>query len=119
MSEILALQQQLKQLRLHTMATMLDAAVTKAVKTKAGYSAFLEGLVQEELAVKTDRSINARIGKAKFPVLRTLESFDFSWDQELPVPLIKELAGLAFVERAENAVLVGRPAPAKRIWPLA
>lgn len=113
MSDLIVLQQQLKQLRLHTMATSLESAVAKATKSQAGYTAFLEGLIQEELAAKTDRSINARIGKAKFPVLRTLEGFDFAWQPDLPVPLIKELAGLAFLDRAESVVLVGPPGTGK------
>lgn len=113
MSELPLLQEQLKRLRLHTMAALLEPTLAKAAKTQPSYSAFLEGLVQEELAAKADRSINARIAKAKFPVVRTLESFDFSWEPDLPVPLIKELARLDFLERAENVVLVGPPGTGK------
>jgi hypothetical protein len=35
----------------------------------------LQRLVEEELVAKTDRSINARIAKARFPAIRTLEAF--------------------------------------------
>ena len=113
MSELQALRQQLKRLSLHTTASVLDEEVDKAIKAQAGYSAFLEQLVADELAAKAGRSINARIAKARFPVIRTLESFDFSYQPDLPVALIKELARLEFLERAENIVLVGPPGTGK------
>ncbi|MGQ9595694.1 MAG: IS21-like element helper ATPase IstB [Anaerolineae bacterium] len=113
MSELQALRQQLKRLSLHTMADILEEEVAKAIKAQTGYSALLERLVAEELAAKADRSINARIAKARFPAIRTLEAFDFSFQPDLPVALIKELARLEFLERAENVILVGPPGTGK------
>lgn len=113
MSELQALRQQLKRLSLHTMADVLEEEVDKAIKAQDGYTAFLERLVAGELAAKADRSINARIAKARFPTLRTMESFDFSFQPDLPVALFKELARLEFLERAENVILVGPPGTGK------
>lgn len=113
MSELQGLKQQLKRLSLHTMAAMLEEELNKAIKAQAGYTAFLERLVGEELAAKTDRSINARVAKARFPAIRTLEAFDFSYQPDLPVAVIKELARLEFLEKAENVVLVGPPGTGK------
>ncbi len=75
MGEMTHLQDDLKRLGLHTMAAMVDHEVDKAVKSQASYTAFLQRLVEEELVAKTDRSINARIAKARFPAIRTLEAF--------------------------------------------
>ena len=113
MGELQHLQQQLQRLGLRTMARVLEEEVAKASKSQAGYTVFLERLVEEELVDKTDRSINARLAKARFPVIRTLEAFDFSYQPGLPVTLIKELARLDFLERAENLVLVGPPGTGK------
>lgn len=113
MGEVMQLQQQLKRLGLHTMATLLEVEVDKATKSQASYTAFLQRLVEEELVAKTDRSINARIAKARFPTIRTLESFDFGFQPDLPATLIKQLAGLDFLERAENVVAVGPPGTGK------
>ena len=76
MSEIERIRERLKKLTLKTMADIFEAEAEKAVKSKASYTAFLAHLVDEELASKTDRSVNARINKARFPALKTLESFD-------------------------------------------
>ena len=98
---------QLKRLSLHTMAAILETEVEKASKSHMGYTAFLARLVDEEVANKTDRSINARIAKARFPAIKTLESFDFSFQPSLPATQIKELAELGFVGRGHNVLFVG------------
>lgn len=77
MSDLEHLPAQLKRLGLGTMATMFEEEALKASKTGISYVAFLSRLVEEELAAKVDRSVNARIAKARLPMLCTLEQFDF------------------------------------------
>jgi hypothetical protein len=113
MGELAHLEEQLKRLGLHTMATLLEGEVDKATKSQMSYTGFLERLVEEELVAKTDRSINQRIAKARFPALKTLEGFDFSFQPSLPVTLVKELARLDFLGRGENVVAVGPPGTGK------
>lgn len=107
------LREQLRRLRLHTMADIFEEEAEKAAKTQLSYTAFLARLVQEESAVKIDRSINARIAKARFPGIKTLEGFDFSFQPSLPAARVKELAELGFIERAQNVLLVGPPGTGK------
>ena len=44
---------------------------------------------------------------AGFPTIKTLDGFDFGFAAGVPRPQIHELAGLAFIERAENVVFLG------------
>ncbi len=44
---------------------------------------------------------------AGFPAIKTLEDFDYEFAQGIKRSQIEELAGLAFVERTENVVLIG------------
>ncbi len=74
---------------------------------------FLARLVDEEVVAKTDRSINARIVKARLPAIRTLEAFDFSFQPSLSPARIRELAELGFLGQAENVVFVGPPGVGK------
>jgi DNA replication protein DnaC len=113
MGEMTHLQEQLKRLGLHTMATQVEREVATATKSQSSYAAFLQRLVEEELVAKTDRSVNARIAKARFPAIRTLEEFQFNFQPDLPASLIKELARLDFLERGENVVAVGPPGTGK------
>lgn len=103
----------LKRLGLHTMADVFERQAQKAAKTKQSYVGFLGTLVEEELAAKADRSINARIARARFPAIRTLEAFDFAFQPSIPAALIRELAELGFLQRAENLLLVGPPGVGK------
>lgn len=97
MSEIERLRTGLKRLHLHTMAQIFEEEATKAAKSEMSYTAFLARLVDEEIAAKTDTSINIRISKARFPMVRTLEAFDFGFQPALPAARIRELAELGFL----------------------
>jgi len=103
----------LKRLGLHTVADIFEREAQKAAKAKQSYVGFLAHLIDEELAAKADRSINARIARARFPAIRTLEAFDFAFQPSIPAALIRELAELGFLERAENLLLVGPPGVGK------
>jgi DNA replication protein DnaC len=113
MSEIERLRGQLKRLALHTTAAIFEEEATKAAESEMSYTAFLARLADEEIAAKTDRSISIRISKARFPVLRTLEAFDFAFQPALPAARLRELAELGFLGKAENVVFVGRPGVGK------
>lgn len=113
MSEIERLRGQLKRLSLHTVAQIFEEEALKASKSGMSYTAFLGRLVDEEIVAKTDSSINARIAKARFPMVRTLEEFDFPFQPSLSAARIRELAELGFLARAENIVFVGRPGVGK------
>jgi DNA replication protein DnaC len=112
-SENEQLRAQLKRLALPTIAERFEGAAALAAKGELSYTTFLARLVEEEIAAKADRSVQARIGKARFPGLRTLEGFEFAFQPSLPAARVRELGELGFLGRAENVVLVGRPGTGK------
>jgi DNA replication protein DnaC len=61
------------------MAETFEEEAHKARKAKMAYTSYLVRLVEEEILVKTDRSIQAKIRKARFPSLKTLETFNFAF----------------------------------------
>jgi hypothetical protein len=105
----------LKRLGLHAIADLFEREAQKAAKAKQSYVGFLDHLVDEELARKADRSVNARIIRGRFPTVKTLEGFQFDFQPSIPAPLIRELAELGFLARAEIFVWSGRRGPEKRI----
>lgn len=113
MTEIERLRAQLKRLTLHTMAAIFETEADKASRSQTSYTAFLAKLVDEEAAAKTERSINARIAKAKFPALKTLETFDFGFQPGLSGTRFRELAQLGFIDQATNVILAGPPGTGK------
>ena len=62
-----ALKDQLVQLGLRAMANQFEAEAERAAQSETPYTTYLARLVEAELADKTDRSVNARVHRARFP----------------------------------------------------
>lgn len=113
MTELENLRTQLKSLTLDHMAEIFEEEAHKATKTKMAYTSYLARLVEEQILVKTDRSVQAKVRKAKFPSLKTLETFNFAFQPSLDETKIKELAQLGFISKQENIVFLGPPGVGK------
>ena len=94
-------------LNLPFMAQSDVAAAQEAAGQESAYSDFLEGLLQAETAGRQVRKQSMLTRLAGFPAIKTLEEFDYAFAAGVKRSQIDELAGLAFVERNENVVLVG------------
>jgi DNA replication protein DnaC len=57
--------------------------------------------------------MESRLKQARLPWVKTLEQFDFSFQPGIDRKVVRELAGLAFVERSENVILLGPPGVGK------
>src|SRR5215468_6746150 len=53
--------------------------------------------------------VESRLKLARLPWVKTLDQFDFDFQPSIDRKQVRELAGLSFVERAENVVLLGPP----------
>jgi DNA replication protein DnaC len=104
---------QLIQLGLDTVAEHFEAEADRAATNETPYAAYLARLIELELAEKADRSVQARIARARFPVLRTLEEFDFTFQPGLAAARVRELANLAFRDHATNVLFIGGPGVGK------
>lgn len=113
MNNYSTLKDHLESLSLKTVSSIFEEEAQKALKTKISYTDYLKRLIEEEIANKTDRSIQAKIRKAKFPQLKTLEMFEFSFQPSVDAKYINELSHLAFMEKAENIVFLGLPGVGK------
>jgi len=100
-------------LSLKTMAANYEEEAKKALKRKDSYTDYLRNLAEEEMLGKLERSVNAKIAKAKFPCTKTLEMFDYDFQPSIDQRYIKELSNLGFMEKAENILLVGPPGVGK------
>ena len=94
-------------LNLPAIAQGYAAAAQQAAANQTAYSDFLEGLLKAEAASRQVRKQTMLTRLAGFPALKTLEDFDYGNVHGLKRAQIEELAGMAFVERNENVVLVG------------
>jgi DNA replication protein DnaC len=102
-----------KLLSLPVVADCYETEAENAVKTKSSYQEYLYKVLQNQIIVRMDNSINAKIKKAKFPFIKTIEEFDFSFQPSIDEKLIRELANLNFLSHAKNIIFVGPPGVGK------
>ena len=87
-------------------------AQSAAKRKDASYADFLEEVLKGERDARRARAREMLTPIAGFPALKTLEAYDFAFASGAPRQQIHELAGLGFVERNENVVLLGPSDPA-------
>jgi DNA replication protein DnaC len=68
---------------------------------------FLQELVALEVDRRHENGVRARIAAARFPVIKTIESFDFSLQAQLPKAKLLALLDGRFVSDNINPILVG------------
>jgi DNA replication protein DnaC len=97
----------LKTLFLSTVTSHWQRVAQEAVRKRQPHAEYLADLVGLEVARRRERRIQRRIREAHFPVLKTLDGFDFAAQSELDRDEVLELAGGAFVKEAGNIVIIG------------
>ena len=107
------LHQLLIELRLKGMANVLDRELNRAEKKGSAFDSILYRLLAEELTYRQERSMLYRLNHAKIPWDWTLKTFPFDKQLGVKKSQIMSLAGLAFIERAENIVFIGNPGTGK------
>lgn len=96
-----------QQLKLESIAAHYPALAQEAVRDELPYSDFLEKLLERECRNRQERTREVMLRMAGFPAMKTLEAYDFGFACGVPKSQIQELAGLGFLERAENIILIG------------
>ena len=107
------LDRKLRHLRLSGMAQTLPTRNQEAIHHQLAYVDFLELLVEDELARRRDRLFARRPKQAGIPGAKTLESFDWSFNPQLPRALILDLATARFVAERGGVLLIGPPGTGK------
>jgi len=70
---------------------------------------YLSDLIALESNKRHENGVRARISAAHFPTIKTIESFDFALQPELPKAKLLEHFDGAFVDAHRNVILTGPP----------
>lgn len=103
----------LVKLHLGAIATRLDAILSQAARAEPTYLDFLDQILGEETDAKQKKRVAMGIQIAHFPSVKTLDEFDFKFQQSVDQKLVRELATGRFVANADNVVLFGPPGVGK------
>jgi DNA replication protein DnaC len=103
----------LQRLRLFKSRERLEALLQEAAAEELSYADFLDRVLGEEVASKTAKNVTMRTNLARFPFVKSLESFDFGYQPSIDKKQIQTLASCHFIEHGENIVILGPPGVGK------
>ena len=110
----LLLEHHLKALKLPTFLRDYQAVAAVCAQERGDYPAFLLRLAERELLDRERRAAERRIRDARFPVIKTMESFDFAAQPSINAALVRELTAHGeYLLKKENVLLVGNPGTGK------
>jgi DNA replication protein DnaC len=101
----------LRSLRLPTAANELESILSG--QKKAVSIGWVEDLLSRELDQRKENSLQTRIKSAKFPELKSTESFDWDFNPEINREKIDELSNLEFLKTNRIILLLGQPGTGK------
>jgi DNA replication protein DnaC len=101
------LNHRLKSLRLPTVLREYGKLARQAAAEGLDHVQFLARLIELEMIDRERRMIERRIKAAKFPAVKSLDSFDFKVIPALNKMQVLELARCEWVERRENVIALG------------
>jgi DNA replication protein DnaC len=107
MEQDLLLKSYLKRLRLPAVAQAYHKVAQEAAQINATYEQYLLNLLEQEVLQREANQQKRRLAQARFPVLRTLDSFDFSAIPALNKAKVLELTRGEYLEKRHNVILLG------------
>src|SRR2546426_5148542 len=103
----------LQRLRLFKRRERIEALLQEATAQELGYADFLDLLLTEEVSSKTAKNVTMRTSLARFPFVKGLETFDFTYQPSIDKKQIQTLSSCHFIEHGENVLLLGPPGVGK------
>ena len=101
------LRQQLQYLKLTSFLENYNETAQKAIRRQWGHVQYLAQLSEAEVNRRSDQCIQRRIKRARFPVIKTLDSFDWNWPKKINRLQVQDLFRLNFMEQKANVIFLG------------
>jgi DNA replication protein DnaC len=108
-----ALHTLLKQLRLSGLLSTLTVRLHEAAANSLGHAEFLELILQDELAVRSQRQLGRRVKAAGFRELKALDQFDWTFNAGFPKKRLFDLAAGRFIRERRDVLFLGPPGVGK------
>ena len=97
----------LQRLQLPYIRTNYHELAQTAAEQGWGHLDYLQRLIEGEVARREDKSLAQRVRRARFPMLKTLDQFQWSWPKKINRPQIQNLFRLNFIEQKANVIFLG------------
>jgi len=107
------LRHHLKALRLPTVSAECEKVAAQCAADNVDHLGYLLSLLELELLDREKRSAERRMKAARFPTIKTLDTFDFVARPSVNKMLITELTRCEYIDKRENVLLIGNPGTGK------
>jgi len=105
--EVHDLDKHLTYLKLPYISKNYESVSKTAARKNWTHIHYLSELIKQESGLRRDRMIQRRIRMAKFPVIKTMEHFNWSWPKKINRVQIENLFRLKFIENKSNVIFIG------------
>ncbi len=105
------LKHHLKALRLPTILNECEKTAQRCAADNVDHLGYLLQLCEAELLDRERRASERRLKAARFPMPKSLESFDFAAQPSVNKVLFLELMRCEYLDRKESVILIGKPRP--------
>ena len=109
----LLLEHHLKALKLPTILREYTSLADVCAKYRVDYAVYLLRLVERELLDRERKASDRRLRDARFPVIKTIDSFDFTAQPGINEALYRELLRGEYIDNHENILLIGNSGTGK------
>jgi DNA replication protein DnaC len=100
------LREQLQQLHLSFLKEQFQTLADQAAREQWTPLQYLSRLIEGESQRRHDRHIARRLAAARFPVLKTLDQFDWNWPKKINQAQVQNLFRLAFLQDKASVVFI-------------
>ena len=101
------LQEQLQAMRLLYLQESYAPLAAEAAQKHWTHVDYLARLIDGETQTRHQRAVQRRIAAARFPTIKLLEDFQWSWPKKINRPQVQNLFRLAFMADKANVIFVG------------
>jgi DNA replication protein len=101
------LDQNLRYLKLNFIRENYESMAKKAAEKQWNHVNYLTELIQAQTNQRRDRAIERRICQARFPQIKTLEQFNWSWPKKINQQQVRNLFRLKWIEDKSNVIFLG------------
>jgi DNA replication protein DnaC len=109
----LLLEYYLKKLKLPTMLREYTGVAAVCRKDRADFPVYLLRLTERETLDREKRATERRIKDANFPVIKTIDTYEFSAQPSINEAMVRELLRGEYLDKRENVLLIGNPGTGK------
>jgi DNA replication protein DnaC len=93
-------------LKLPSITEHYEALMQKAIHDNWSHLQFLTQMIELEATSREQRAIDRKIKAARFPVIKSLQQYNFSWPKKINELQVRDLFRLQFIKQQENIIFM-------------